>query len=733
MRTILYFYCLLLWSQMSFAQVFQTMEIPFISGNGESLSLAGGLNSPQFSKVDLNDDGIEDLYVFDRANNVHLPFLISEENGALKYTYDYSYARNFPHCKFWVALRDYNNDGIADLFTFDAESQVYKGKYVDGKIAFDKVALSQGAYEYFLTFNGLSGSKDFIPLFQDDYPVIEDIDGDGDFDILVFGGESSVNYFQNQAVEKGYSLDSLTFTLADDCWGRFARNDDNEVELSDDINVCASGFAGNVVNDRFHMTLTLMVYDEDQDGDMEAIVGSATSSGFTKLTNNGPPGLDFMTEAFPSFPDYDVPIDIQANPNAFYLDIDNNGVAEFVASPNQIANGEDIESVWLYKNIGIAGETIWEQQQTDWLVEDMVDLGSNSAPAFIDYNADGLTDIVAGTGGVWLWTNKGSLTLFENTGTDTEPAYTLVEEDWLGFSSFNETYSNFTPAFGDLDNDGDEDLLVGTDSGELIFVENEAGDGNPVQFNEDNIIIGWKNILVGRKTVPQIADLNRDGLTDLLIGERAGNVNYMPNIGSIGDPQFEAIHELPPNNEFFGEISTAGAGVSGNATPRLLDRGSHFFLVVGSGSAGLKFFEFTENDLENIIPPMNNDWGGLRTGDNLYPAIADLNGDGFMELILGSRRGGLTVFGTQLGVTFSSEQKNNFDLSVFPNPVNQELQVHFSGFVPEGINFFIYNNLGQLVKKENSNLFSVAELPSGVYFLEAVKKGQISAVKFVKD
>ena len=735
MQKTLYFFYLLLLTQTSFAQAFQTMDIPFHVANGEPLSLAGGLNSPQFSKVDLNDDGTEDLYVFDRANNVHLPFLITVDTGVMTYTYEYTYARNFPKCKFWVALRDYNGDGIADLFTYEAESQVYKGKYVDGKIAFDKVALSQGNYQYTLTYNEPNGAKEFIPLFQDDYPAIDDVDGDGDFDILVFGGDPSVSYFQNQAVENGYSLDSLTFILADDCWGRFARDDNNDVKLSDEINTCASGFVGNnnSVDDRFHMTLTLMVYDEDQDGDMEAIVGSATSTNFTKLTNTGPPGTAFMTEAHLFFPSYNTSVDIQANPTAFYLDIDNDGSAELVAAPNQIANGEDMESVWVYENIGNGGETTWELQQTDWLVEDMVDLGSNSAPAFIDYNADGLLDIVVGTGGNWLWTNRGSLALFENTGSEIEPAFTLLDEDWLGFASLNQTYSNFTPTFGDLDNDGDFDLLAGTNSGELIFVENEGGAGDPVQFDEDNIVIGWKNILVGRKTVPQMGDLNRDGLMDLLIGESAGNINFMPNIGSIGDPQFEPIHELPPNNEFFGEISTAGAAVSGNATPFLLDRGSHFLLVVASGSAGLKYFEFTENDLENIIPVINNDWGALRMGDNLYPAIADLNNDGLMELMLGSPRGGLTVFGTQITLTFSSEKKSEFQLNVFPNPVRQELKVHLADYPSEGFSFLIYNNLGQIIKKELSNNFFVADLPSGIYFLEAVKGNKRSIAKFVKN
>lgn len=723
-------FCWLLMTQVASAQVFQTLAIPFeVNGTLLPDALAGGINSPQFSKIDFNNDGIEDLYLFDRVNNVHLPFLISEQNGSVTYTFDYSYVHNFPVCKNWVALRDFNGDGITDLFTYDAASQVYKGKYENGKIAFDKVELIDD--DNFLTYYISNDSIDFIALFPDDYPVIEDIDGDGDLDILAFGGESSVNFYQNQAVEYGYSLDSLVFTLADDCWGRFASNVDNEVIISDDIDLCASGFKDDP-DEKAHLTLTLMVYDQDEDGDMDAIVGAATATGFTQLINNGPTGTAFMTELQPSFPSYDVPVDMLAYPTAYHLDVDNDGISEFIASPNQVENGEDKETIWLYKNVGSNNQVTWELQQKDWLSTDnMLDLGSHSAPAFLDYNADGLMDMVVGTGGQWLWTDRGSLALFENTGTATEPIFSLIDEDWLGFSSFNNLLSNFTPAFGDLDNDGDIDLISGSHSGELIYVENNGGAGNPVDFGTP--AVAWNNIIVGKKTVPQMADINRDGLMDLLIGERAGNINFMPNIGSIGDPQFSNIHELAPNVEFFGEISTAGIAVQGNATPMILDRGTHFLLVVASGSAGLRLYEFDENDVENVIPANNLDWGQLRMGDNLYPAMADLNGNGFMELVLGSRRGGLTVFGTSTGVSSANEGFNDFELTIFPNPAKDEIQIQLPSNLSAKADFFIFNQLGQLIKKEKSNRFSVADLTNGVYVLKAIHQQQQAVLKFIKQ
>ena len=68
--------------------------------------------------TDWNNDGIEDLYIFDRAANVHLCFLHDGVVGSTNYTFASEYAANFPDLQHFVLLRDYNQDGIQDLFAF---------------------------------------------------------------------------------------------------------------------------------------------------------------------------------------------------------------------------------------------------------------------------------------------------------------------------------------------------------------------------------------------------------------------------------------------------------------------------------------------------------------------------------------------------------------------------------------------------------------------------------------
>ena len=87
-----------------------------IDGNTIGLAFAGGLNSPQFSQVDLNRDGRDDLFVFDRIGDVPMAFL-KQADGS--YRFDESVLENFPAIESWVLLRDFNNNGAMDIFTYN--------------------------------------------------------------------------------------------------------------------------------------------------------------------------------------------------------------------------------------------------------------------------------------------------------------------------------------------------------------------------------------------------------------------------------------------------------------------------------------------------------------------------------------------------------------------------------------------------------------------------------------
>ena len=71
--------------------------------------LVGGFNCPEFSEVDLNNDGKLDLFVFDRIGYACVTYL----NVNNKYVFSPEYLDNFPKLNDWALLRDFDGDGIA--------------------------------------------------------------------------------------------------------------------------------------------------------------------------------------------------------------------------------------------------------------------------------------------------------------------------------------------------------------------------------------------------------------------------------------------------------------------------------------------------------------------------------------------------------------------------------------------------------------------------------------------
>jgi FG-GAP-like repeat len=121
MKNTILFLLLVLKTIPAFSQTFPRLNIPLKINN---LSIpnawAGGLNAPQWSEVDLNNDGKKDLFVFDRIGNVSLPFLNqSTIAGESKYVFAPEYLPYFPKMNDIALLRDFNGDGIADIFTFN--------------------------------------------------------------------------------------------------------------------------------------------------------------------------------------------------------------------------------------------------------------------------------------------------------------------------------------------------------------------------------------------------------------------------------------------------------------------------------------------------------------------------------------------------------------------------------------------------------------------------------------
>ncbi len=740
------------------SQSFQRINAPVVHDGTEILSpWTGGVSAPQWSKVDLNGDGKMDLYEFDRDGFIHVPFLNVGDAGESKYVYAPQFAPNFPIVWNYVLLRDYNNDGAMDFFGHANNEgipgfKVFNGSFENNQLVFEREEFPHWIFDV-ITIPTSNGGYTNLQVANVNYPAIDDIDGDGDLDILELDLNSGfrIVYYKNLALEQGFTTDTLIFTREDDCWLRlFIPTSTTMFNLSGDPDTCATGlFAPEETesekNGGLHGASTLCTFDADNDGDMEVLYGDLNFPQVMYAFNNGTPDQGWATEQDVTFPSYNVPIDMPDFPATFYLDFDNDGLRDLLVSPNEFNVSPDQE-VWFYKNINSNETPQFNLTSKFAIVDNMIDLGTGAQPAFFDYNADGLMDFVVGsfeTKQTTATSRESSLHLYENTGTATDPKFELVDDDWLNFRQFsllpdqNKRFA-FAPTFGDIDQDGDQDLLVGEEKGFLFFIENIAAPNNPPEWGP--VIPQWKGIDVGVYSTPCIFDINKDGLEDLIIGERNGNINFFPNQGDLGSPDFHDDPDEAPNNKRLGFITTIQQGTTnGFSSPLILDFMDTVYLVSGSESGFIEVYEVDENKLEegDTFNLVTKQFGDLRLGTHSRIAFANVNDDDILDALVGNHRGGLGLFSSPFnlgGSVDATEAIVDLEFNVFPNPANDYLKVSFENGIFGQASYRIYNTLGQISKKgflsNGDDKIDIALINTGIYFIE-IKRGDRVGVQKV--
>ena len=148
------------------------------------------------------------------------------------------------------------------------------------------------------------------------------------------------------------------------------------------------------------------------------------------------------------------------------------------------------------------------------------------APAFADIDADGDLDMMLGT-----WRDK--IILYRNEGSPTSPQFALADTMLVQLTRG----SNSTPALVDIDADGDLDMFVGEGSGKINFYRN-TGTASAAVFELESD--EFHGIDVGRRSYPTFVDLDDDGDMDMLLGtENAGLLLYR-NDGSPSEAAFVA-------------------------------------------------------------------------------------------------------------------------------------------------------------------------------------------------
>ncbi|GAB4395129.1 MAG: FG-GAP-like repeat-containing protein [Microscillaceae bacterium] len=655
-------------------------EIPLkINGQALDLAWAGGLNAPQFSTLDLNQDGKADLVVFDRSNGKLYTFLVFLVNGQARYQHAPQYENFFPtDLKGWILLRDYDGDGRKDIFTHtNLGIRVFRNQTLAGQ----QYPAWQLVAEPLMT-QGYRGPVNLQVNIMD-VPALADVDGDGDLDIVSFdfATGSWLEWHKNESVEQFGNREHLVFRRESSCWGGLIEGATcGEFSFGYECEVPGNGGGGGNPDNRIlHVGSTLALHDVNGDGLLDALIGDVACPEVYLMYNVGTLQKARFESVSTAFPDTKA-LQFSTFPALFFEDVDADGKADLLAAPNLFVNeGNQIDfenSVWHYKNESTSQVPDFVFQSQDFLQSQMLDVGEQAFPALADDDGDGDLDLFVGQKGR---PQAGSLVArimrFENVGTAQNPAFEKTHDDWLSLSA--EMAQDFKLFFQDLN--GDQSLDAGwvfTQNGQtqVQYFPNQAPRGQAFRFDSNRR--ESLPLLIQTGDFPHFFDWDGDGDLDALVGRRLGGLAYYENTGAAFVLKQEGMGQIQ-NHAFARLLTPIVADLNGDGLSDLLtgDAGGYlrFYADVQhqaapAWAASKDIFESAGR--ENAIPE--------NLGAAIFPALGDLNGDQKPDLVLGLATGGLRIAYNQTDGFFVSPTQTELPgLYVFPNPADSFLYLRY--------------------------------------------------------
>jgi hypothetical protein len=237
---------------------------------------------------------------------------------------------------------------------------------------------------------------------------------------------------------------------------------------------------------------------------------------------------------------------------------------------------------------------------------------------------------------------------FENVGDRTHPklAAGIQLRDAAGQLAIAGFHSQ--PTMADWNKDGAMDVLVTGAGGSHLYLNEGAGKG-PRLVQTDIPFRGLAPCRVSDFAYPVACDLDRDGLLDLVVGDGEGNVSFFKALKNLRYASLIKIKSLgkeideagcPDGGESHrGYVKVGIADWDGDNRPDLIMWTNNGLLGWQRGELAedgwcLKFFPGTDDPLD-FGPPVEIKAAGrhIRAGYRCKPEVADLDGDGLLDLV----------------------------------------------------------------------------------------------------